>query len=78
MPLESIYVLLPRETVPVWAPVGAEQMGDSVYRILDCGCHTHGQFGKGALVRCRHQILAGIDRLVAYESFQTRTGSSTA
>ena len=75
MSLESVYVLLPRQAVRVWAPVEAEQVGDGVYRILDCGCHADAQFGKGAVVQCRHQILAGIDRLVAYEPIANRDHS---
>jgi hypothetical protein len=38
---------------------------------LDCECrHAAMQFGRGTLVRCRHQILAGSYRLVAYERSQ--------
>ena len=71
--MTTIFVFLPRESVPVWAPVDAEKVGDNIYRITDCrGEDDAVQFGKGAVVRCRTQVLSGDfgkneERLVAYE-----------
>jgi hypothetical protein len=60
MKTEVIYVSLPNEAVPVWAPVDAELIGGELYRIVDCrGEDAELEFGKGALVRCRRQALSG-------------------
>ena len=68
---ESIYVALPHKATSAWAPVFAEQIRDGVYRITDCrGEDAEVQFGKGVIVRCRPQMLAGRERLVAYERSQ--------
>jgi hypothetical protein len=67
--MKTVYVLLPRESVVVWAPVDAEHIRDDVFRILDCrGEDEEVQFGKGALVKCRVQQLSDGEHLVAYES----------
>ena len=74
MTTETIFVFLPREATAVWAPVDAERVGDNVYRIVDCrGEDDAVEFGKGAVVRCRLQVLSGDlgrdeECLVAYES----------
>jgi len=70
MTATTIYVYLPREAVPVWAPVDAEHVGDNIYRILDCrGEDAEVEFWKGLLVKCRltrHDN--GSEILVAYEA----------
>ena len=73
MRTETIYVCLPDEATPVWAPVDAEHVHDYVYRVIDCGGEDEAvEFGKGTLVRCRRQTLSGDfgqlgECLVAYE-----------
>ena len=72
MTTETIHVFLPREAVPVWAPVDAEHVRDDIYRIIDCrGEDNEVEFGKGTLVRCRlRKLREGGDPegvLVAYE-----------
>ena len=64
-PMTQIYVELPDEGTPTWAPVIAEHVRDDVYRIVDCqGEDEELEFGKGVLVRCR----SGAEALVAYEA----------
>ena len=63
----TIYVYLPNEGTDVWAPVDAEHLGHDVYRITHCrGADEDVQFGKGALVRCRTQVLSGGECLIAF------------
>lgn len=72
--IETIFVPLPKEGSPAWAPVDAERVGPDVWRIVDCrGENDEVQFGKGSLVRCRTQVLAGDygrrdECLVAFEA----------
>jgi hypothetical protein len=74
MKTEIIYVSLPNEAVPVWTPVDAEHVSGDLYRILDCRGEDDGlEFSKGAIVRCRLQVLSGDfgkrgECLVAYET----------
>jgi hypothetical protein len=73
MATETIFVFLQREAVPVWAPVDAELVHDDVYRITDCrGEDDEVEFGKGALVRCRHQRFAEGEGLVAFEKIESQ------
>ena len=73
METTTIHVFMPREVVPVWAPVDAVHLYDDVYRIVDCrGEDDEVEFGKGAFVRCQMRRLSGNggrmgDVLVAYE-----------
>ena len=77
MKAKTIHVFLPKEAVPVWAPVDAEHLHDDVYRILDCrGEDDEVEFEKGALVRCKMRKLSGDggklgDVLVAYEAVKS-------
>jgi hypothetical protein len=68
----TVYVSLPREAVPVWAPVDAEHLRDDLYRIVDCrGEDEEAEFGKGTVVRCevRHSEHGnGEDILVAVQA----------
>ena len=69
MTATTIYVYLPREAVPVWAPVDAEHVRDDIYRILDCrGEDAEVEFWKGLSVRCRLQRFDDGEVLVAYEA----------
>ena len=64
-----IYVFLPDEATPVWAPMDAEHVQGDVYRITDCRGEDEGQFGDGDLVRCRKQVLeSDVTSVVAYEA----------
>ena len=57
---QTIFVYLPGEAVPVYAPVDAEHVHDDVYRIVDCrGEDDALEFGKGAMVRCRLEVKSG-------------------
>ena len=64
----TIYVFLPEENTPVWAPMGAEHVGGDVYRILDDLGEEEAQFRNGDLVKCQPRILeGGVWHLVAVE-----------
>ena len=74
--MTTIYVFLPGEAIPVWAPADAEHVHEDVYRIVDCRNEGENmQFGKGTLVRCRLEKRSGdfgaeSETLVAYEAVQ--------
>jgi hypothetical protein len=65
---ETIYVFMPNEAVPVWAPVDAEHVHGDLYRILDCRGERDLQFGEGSVVRCHRSTLSRGECLVAYQS----------
>jgi len=74
--IETIFVSLPNDGSPAWAPVKAERVGPDIWRIVDClGEDDELQFGKGSLVRCQTQVLTGDlgrrdECLVAFEAVE--------
>jgi hypothetical protein len=70
----TIYVSLPREAVPVLAPVDAEHLRGDLYRITNCrGEDEEVEFGEGTTVRCemRHIEYGEGDFLVAVEAIDS-------
>ena len=68
MTAQIIYVFLPEEAVPVWAPMDAEHVHDDIYRILDDRGEDEAQFQAGDLVRCHRRVIEGdISNWVAFE-----------
>ena len=68
--LDTIYVYLPDESVDVWRPVQARNLGGDRYEIVSKSANSEierWEFNAGDVVRCRLQQLSNGEAVVAYE-----------
>jgi hypothetical protein len=66
METTTIYMYLPHESVDVWSPIQAEDLGDSHYRVLGPVPNDEiWEFHPGLVVRAELKRLSGGHTLVA-------------